>query len=400
MSNQPQNQHQIPIPANMPLMIPMPDVAALDETLPINKEDIDKAVWLMSYNLPGRVSTPWGVQRVLWVFFKNVVIFMKRQMREEFRLAPLAVTREFLQKEHLHYAHDREAWKEERRELDRKKEELEMKGRELAAREAKLVREKRRLAVERIQLETEKKLVRAGLDVPVVTIPRLPNVPPSTKRRKAAHARSASLDVDVRDKQEPKEKNEIPAHLDIAQPLPQLPHRGRKRTRSQAGLDEPQGQLQYAGPFLPRKPIPSTLTPLESSIRTTSKVVDMHILKQPFTPTFTNRSDPNVDSTQITAILSSLLNPNNSHRLRYWRKFEREAPADTWFCWYGAMNVGYANKVVNERWHCSCEKLFTLGHTLAIHSGCVWVKRDGETGLLSFVWKEVWEKIEREKRQQ
>lgn len=36
-----------------------------------------------------------------------------------------------------------------------------------------------------------------------------------------------------------------------------------------------------------------------------------------------------------------------------------------------------------------------MGHCVPKHEGCVWVRKDGETGLLSFVWREIWRKTER-----
>ena len=144
------------------------------------------------------------------------------------------------------------------------------------------------------------------------------------------------------------------------------------------------------------------------------KLVDLYITKQPFTPLPThpygpflpaaNHShgrNPNINSALITAVLTNIFTPANDRVLKHWRTFEREGIPDKWFCWYNVLTVGYHNKIVNESWHCRCKTLFNGVAPVGYDPGCVWVRKDGRTGLLSFVWKEVIEDMmKRERRRE
>lgn len=145
----------------------------------------------------------------------------------------------------------------------------------------------------------------------------------------------------------------------------------------------------------PAKPAPINITLLKGCVRTTAKVVDLLILQHPHdTVSRPKQRDPNISTPVITSIISSLFAKGNEHRLRNWRAFEREGAPDRWYCWLSVLDPDHGDTTLRETSTCRCEKLGNVAVFVPIWYGCIWVCKDGLTGLLSFVWRDVWEKLE------
>ncbi|KAL0466224.1 hypothetical protein QR685DRAFT_557197 [Neurospora intermedia] len=107
-------------------------------------------------------------------------------------------------------------------------------------------------------------------------------------------------------------------------------NQARKRTRPEAGLDEnlnlplplPHQNVKH---FEPSKPVPVAITQLETCVRTTTKVVNLHIPQEAL-------YHGHIHTPLIIAVIYSLFALDNAQRLKYWRLFEREGTPNQWFC--------------------------------------------------------------------
>ncbi|EAA33739.1 hypothetical protein NCU07595 [Neurospora crassa OR74A] len=301
----------------------MPVNAGLDnDDGRVSNEDIRKYVADSAQQMSFRCLFPQEVHDRMWQLFKMTVRFTQREMEQDLSFAPLAVTREFLKKEHHAYVLDREKWATEERIMGLRRQELAIERQCIAAEKAELNDQKRKLAAERLQLEAKKKIARAGLEVLVVTVPPVMSFPEQRSllvdRRVPVAISSTSQEKDV----EVHIEHEPGPHNENAQDTLTTQKQAHKRTRSQAGLDEnldlplplPHQNVKY---FEPGKPTPVAITQLEACVSTTTKVVDLHILKRPYVMVRPSQPDPNIHTPLITSVLSSLFAPGIERRLKY-----------------------------------------------------------------------------------
>ncbi|EGZ72635.1 hypothetical protein NEUTE2DRAFT_62649 [Neurospora tetrasperma FGSC 2509] len=344
MSNTNTNNHN-QLPA-------MPVNAGLDnDNGRVSNEDIRKYVADSAQQMSFRCLFPQEVHDRMWQLFKMAVRFTQREMEQDLSFAPLAVAREFLKKERHAYALDREKWATEERIMGLRRQELAIERQCIAAEKAKIVAAQRKLAAERLQFEAKKNIIRAGQKVPGL-ITRRPAMIPIQEQQREPLTIATSKEKDHSGTREPQIRSKHEDTPDTAL------SRNLKRSRSdmEAAPDKTSNTLQQVRHSEPTKPAPINITLLEGCVRTTAKVVDLLILKQPHDiVSRPKQRDPNVSAPLITSIISSLFAKGNEHRLRNWRAFELCVPT---------------------------------------RHGCIWVCKDGRTGLLSFVWREVWEKME------
>ncbi|KAK3502157.1 hypothetical protein B0T13DRAFT_523861 [Neurospora crassa] len=323
----------------------MPVNAELDnDNGPASNEDIRKYVADSAQQMSFRCLFPQQVHDRLWHLFKMSVRFTQREMEQDLNFAPLAVAREFPKRNTVPCTT-----------LTEKKWAV-----CIAAEKVKIVAAQRKLAAERLQFEAEKNIIRAGQKVPGLIV-RRPAMISISEQQRGPLTTPTSENQDPSATREPqiRSKHEDTPNTALNQSVK------RSRSDMEAGPNKTGNTLQQVRHSEPAKPAPVNITLLEGCVRMTVKVVDLLILKHPHnTVPRPKQHDPNVSTPVITSIIS---NPAS---------FQRETNID---CETGA--------------HSSVRVLQTDVFVPTRH-GCIWVCKDGQTGLLSFVWREVWEKIE------
>ncbi|KAK3946597.1 hypothetical protein QBC32DRAFT_366309 [Pseudoneurospora amorphoporcata] len=345
---------------------------------------------------------------VLMVF---AIIWWRTKCADDLKQAPLAVAREFLKAEHDAYVRKLESlakFKEqlvkERKELDAMRKKLADEWKEANAQRKLLADEKRQLLVDQAHFMVEKKIIRARHEALV----KQASVPVPRQQEKCTFTPCPQQEGSLPGERQTQERN---IHAECFHFHVDHHHRG-KRTLSDANLDEtstlPPQQQPHLGastaateatPATALRPVWANMSSLEAGIRMAIEALDLHLLTVPTQGTIhipsLNHKLKNVDVPTATVVgtIGSLLILTDPTTLTHWRRFERQGKTGQWYCWYGLFNYGEGHDLVADG-KCVCQdKLHIPGMIKNHHPMCMLVRRSERTGLCSFTWRQLLERV-------